>query len=83
TTLGAYDFPLFYTMYNFFEKGQPMSELDHPNSVGQTLAYDRAITFAITHDIPNNDVFLDQVMDEAHEIYAHCYILEHNLHWVL
>ncbi|PSW15680.1 alpha-amylase [Photobacterium rosenbergii] len=75
TSLGAYDFPLFHAMYNVFEKGQPLAELDNPYSVGQALAYDRAITFAITHDIPNNDVFLDQVMKEQNELFAHCYIL--------
>ncbi|MCQ1059302.1 alpha-amylase family glycosyl hydrolase [Photobacterium sp. DNB23_23_1] len=75
TSLGAYDFPLFHAMYNVFEKGQPMAELDNPYSVGQALAYDRAITFAITHDIPNNDVFLDQVMTEQNEIFTYCYIL--------
>lgn len=75
TSLGAYDFPLFHAMHNVFEKGQPMSELSNPYSVGQALAYDRAITFAITHDIPNNDVFLDQVMTERHELFAYCYIL--------
>ena len=75
TSLGAYDFPLFHAMYNVFEKGQPLAELDNPYSVGQALAYDRAITFAITHDIPNNDVFLDQVMKEQNELFAYCYIL--------
>ncbi|AJR06082.1 alpha-amylase [Photobacterium gaetbulicola Gung47] len=75
TSLGAYDFPLFHAMYNVFEKGQPLAELDNPYSVGQALAYDRAITFAITHDIPNNDVFLDQVMTEHNELFAYCYIL--------
>ena len=75
TSLGAYDFPLFHSMYDVLEKGQPMSDLSNPYSVGQALAYDRAITFAITHDIPNNDVFLDQVMSEQNELFAYCYIL--------
>ncbi len=35
----------------------------------------RAITFAITHDIPNNDVFVDLVMDECRESLAYSYIL--------
>ncbi|PSU35906.1 alpha-amylase family glycosyl hydrolase [Photobacterium lutimaris] len=75
TSLGAYDFPLFHAMHNVFEKGHPMTELSNPYSVGQALAYDRAITFAITHDIPNNDIFLDQVMTERNEMFAYCYIL--------
>ena len=35
----------------------------------------RAITFAVTHDIPNNDVFLEHIMDEVDERLAHAFIL--------
>ena len=35
----------------------------------------RAITFAVTHDIPNNEVFLEYVMDEVDERLAHAFIL--------
>nr|WP_189595456.1 alpha-amylase family glycosyl hydrolase [Photobacterium aphoticum] len=75
TRLGAYDFPLFHSIYNAFEKGLPLSSLSHPYSVGEALAFDRAITFTITHDIPNNDVFINQVMSESNEHLAYCYIL--------
>lgn len=75
TNLGAYDFPLFHSLFNVFEKDHSMSELINPYSVGQALAFDRAITFATTHDIPNNDVFLDQVMSEHNERLAYCYLL--------
>lgn len=75
TSLGAYDFPLFHSVFNVLEKSRPMTELINPYSVGQALAYDRAITFAITHDIPNNDVFLDQVMSPVSERLAYCYLL--------
>ncbi|MGF1725617.1 alpha-amylase family glycosyl hydrolase [Photobacterium nomapromontoriensis] len=75
TTLGAYDFPLFHSIYNVLENNESMTTLQNPYSVGQALAFDRAITFAITHDIPNNDVFLNQVMSEQNETLAYCYIL--------
>ncbi|WP_036820144.1 alpha-amylase family glycosyl hydrolase [Photobacterium sanctipauli] len=75
TNLGAYDFPLFHSIFNTMEKDAPMTDLVNPYSVGEALAYDRAITFAITHDIPNNDVFLDQVMSEESEMLAYSYIL--------
>ncbi|MGF1688334.1 alpha-amylase [Photobacterium japonica] len=75
TRLGAYDFPLFHSLFNVFEKNVPMTSLDHAYSVGEALAFDRAITFAITHDIPNNAVFINQVMTEQHERLAYCYIL--------
>lgn len=74
TNLGAYDFPLFHSLFNVFEKEESMSGLINPYSVGQALAVDRAITFATTHDIPNNDVFLDQIMSEINEKLAYCYL---------
>ncbi|WP_299022438.1 alpha-amylase family glycosyl hydrolase [uncultured Photobacterium sp.] len=74
TTLGAYDFPLFHSLFKVFEKDESVSGLINPYSVGQALAVDRAITFATTHDIPNNDVFLDQVMSEHNERLAYCYL---------
>lgn len=75
TSLGAYDFPLFHALFKVFEQQGSMSELINPYSVGQALAFDRAITFAVTHDIPNNEVFLNQVMREESELLAHCYLL--------
>ncbi|MGF1703322.1 alpha-amylase [Photobacterium makurazakiensis] len=75
TSLGAYDFPLFHSIFNSLENDKPISDLVNPYSVGEALAYDRAITFTITHDIPNNDVFLKQVMSEKNELLAYCYIL--------
>lgn len=75
TRLGAYDFPLFHSLFKVFEKGHPITDLINPYSVGQALANDRAITFATTHDIPNNDVFLNQVMSEDNERLAYCYLL--------
>ncbi|MGR5145511.1 alpha-amylase family glycosyl hydrolase [Photobacterium alginatilyticum] len=75
TRLGAYDFPLFHSLFNVFERGEPITDLVNPYSVGQALANDRAITFATTHDIPNNDVFLNQVMTEHNERLAYCYVL--------
>ncbi|MGR5076119.1 alpha-amylase family protein [Photobacterium swingsii] len=76
TYLGAYDFPLFHTLKNTLsEPDSTMASLINPYSLGSALAHDRAITFAITHDIPNNDVFLDQVMPEHIECLAYCYIL--------
>ncbi|OAN10851.1 alpha-amylase [Photobacterium jeanii] len=76
TYLGAYDFPLFHTLKaTLTEKDGNMASLINPYSLGSALAHDRAITFAITHDIPNNEVFLDQVMPEAAERLAYCYLL--------
>ncbi len=75
TDLGAYDFPLFNTVFQAFQPQGDMRSLINPYTFGQALSHSRAITFAITHDIPNNDVFRDLVMDEESEWLAYCYIL--------
>jgi len=75
TRLGAYDFPLFQTMFDALDEGGSLTSLVDPYCFGQALAKYRAVTFAITHDIPNNDVFENLVMDEALEQLAYTYIL--------
>ncbi|MFV0449182.1 MAG: alpha-amylase family protein [Vibrio sp.] len=75
TSLGAYDFPLFQTVFNALQKSGSLKWLIDPYCFGEALSKERAITFAITHDIPNNDVFTNLVMDEALESLAYSYIL--------
>lgn len=75
TKLGAYDFPLFNTVFEAFQPKGDMTSLINPYTFGQALSNTRAITFAITHDIPNNDVFSNLVMEEVSEWLAYCYIL--------
>ncbi|OEE79265.1 alpha-amylase family protein [Vibrio genomosp. F6] len=75
TRLGAYDFPLFKTIHDAFAPKGSLKALIDPYCFGQALSHRRAITFTVTHDIPNNDVFLDLVMDEASEHLAYAYIL--------
>ncbi|MDF2155124.1 alpha-amylase family protein [Vibrio sp. CAU 1672] len=75
TRLGAYDFPLFSTIFKAFSKKGSFKSLIDPYCFGQALSKGRAITFAITHDIPNNDVFLDSIMAEEDEWLAYAYIL--------
>ena len=75
TRLGAYDFPLFNTIFKAFDKKGSFKSLINPYCFGQALSNTRAITFAVTHDIPNNDVFLEYVMDEDAEKLATAFIL--------
>ncbi|WP_295891406.1 alpha-amylase family protein [uncultured Vibrio sp.] len=75
TRLGAYDFPLFQTLYDALAPKGSLKSLVNPYCFGQALSKGRAITFAITHDIPNNDVFDNLVMDESSEWLAYSYIL--------
>ena len=75
TRLSAYDFPLFNTVFEAFQPGGSMESLVNPYSLGQALSNPRAITFTITHDIPNNDVFRELVLEEEDEWLAYAYIL--------
>jgi len=75
TKLGAYDFPLFQTLHDALQTKGSLKSLVDPYCFGQALSETRAITFAITHDIPNNDVFANLVMTEAQEWLAYCYLL--------
>ena len=75
TRLGAYDFPLFNTIFKAFDKKGSFKSLINPYCFGQALSNTRAITFAVTHDIPNNDVFLEYMMDEDAEKLATAFIL--------
>ncbi len=57
TSHSAYDFPLFASIRNAFSFGGSMNVLVNPGAYGQALAWNKAVTFAITHDIPTNDGF--------------------------
>ncbi|MFB9136547.1 alpha-amylase family protein [Vibrio olivae] len=75
THLCAYDFPLFQTLFDALQPKGSLTALIDPYCFGLALSEARAITFAITHDIPNNDVFANLVMDEQLEGLAYSYIL--------
>ncbi len=75
TRLDAYDFPLFTTIFQAFSAGGSLKSLINPYCFGQALSCRRAITFVITHDIPNNAVFRDQIMEPQSEWLAYAYIL--------
>jgi alpha-amylase len=74
TQLGAYDFPLFNTLFQALQKDGNMESLLNPYSVGQALFNFRATTFAITHDIPNNEIFQGMLFAEQDEWLAYSYI---------
>ncbi len=54
-------------------KSRRFKSLINPYCFGQALSNMRAITFVVTHDIPNNEVFLEHVMDEVDERLAHAF----------
>ncbi|ENM3763121.1 alpha-amylase family protein [Vibrio cholerae] len=75
TTHAAYDFPLFASIRAAFSYQGSMSQLHDPQAYGQALPNARAITFAITHDIPTNDGFRYQILNPQDEQLAYAYLL--------
>jgi alpha-amylase len=72
---GAYDFPLHNQLRTAFGFGGSLSNLVDPGAYGQALAADRAITFTVTHDIPNNSGFRYLIMDGTDETLAYAYLI--------
>lgn len=75
TNHSAYDFPLFASIRRAFSFNGSMNLLHDPLTYGQALEGARAITFTVTHDIPNNDGFRHQIMDPKDEELAYAYVL--------
>ncbi|MDP5252662.1 MULTISPECIES: alpha-amylase family protein [unclassified Vibrio] len=75
TALDAYDFPLFHTLRSALSSEGDLQTLIDPYCFGQALSPQRAVTFIITHDIPNNDVFLPLLVDETSEWLGYAYLL--------
>lgn len=75
TDHGAYDFPLFAAIRSAFSFGGTMSTLVNPGAVGLALPNARAITFTVTHDIPNNAGFRYQILDATDEKLAYAYVM--------
>jgi alpha-amylase len=78
TSHGAYDFPLFMMIRGALGFGGSMSSLVNPGAVGQALPGHRAITFTVTHDIPNNGIFRHLMLDPVDERLAYAYVLGRN-----
>lgn len=75
TDHSAYDFPLFGSIRNAFRFGGSMNALVNPLAVGQALPNARAVTFTVTHDIPNNGGFRYLILDPIDETLAYAYVL--------
>ena len=78
TDHGAYDFPLHTQIRGAFGFGGSMSNLVDPQAYGQALAGGRAVTFTVTHDIPNNSGFRYALMDPTDETLAYAYVMGRN-----
>jgi alpha-amylase len=78
TDHSAYDFPLQNQIRGAFSFGGSLSNLVDPTAFGQALQGARALTFTITHDIPNNSGFRYALMDPTDETLAYAYIFGRN-----
>jgi alpha-amylase len=74
TGISYYDFPLHEMLRSAFSPGGSMRCLVDPAGCGQALPWSRSVTFAVTHDIPNNDCFRGQLLDRQDEFLAKAYI---------
>lgn len=73
--LSFYDFPLYETLLRAFAPGGSLRELVDPAACGQALDRWRAVTFAVTHDMPNNDGFRGVLLAPQDEYLAKVYLL--------
>ena len=73
--LSFYDFPLYETMLRAFAPGGSLRELVDPAAAGQALSRWRAVTFGVTHDMPNNDGFRGVLLAPQDEYLAKVYLL--------
>ena len=75
TWMSAYDFPLFTTIREAFGFGGSLKTLVDPGAYGNALPWNRAVTFAVTHDIPHNDGFRYNILDPQDEHLAYAYVM--------
>lgn len=75
TRISYYDFPLHETLRRVFSPQGSLRELVEPSALRQALPWHRAVTFAVTHDIPYNDSFRWQLLDPQDEYLAQVYLL--------
>ena len=75
TWISAYDFPLFQTIREAFGFGGSLRRLARPETEGNALPWDRAVTFTVNHDIPHNDNFRGWLLERQDEHLAYAYIL--------
>lgn len=73
--LAFYDFPLHETLRRSFALGGSLRELVDPAAYGQALPWQRAVTFSVTHDMPNNEGFRGALLPPQDEYLVNAYLL--------
>jgi alpha-amylase len=75
TGISFYDFPLHETLRRTFSPSGSMRELVDPAALGQALPWSRAVTFSVTHDMPNNDGFRGVMFQSQDEYLVNAYLM--------
>jgi len=75
TCISFYDFPLHETLRRTFSPSGSMRELIDPAAFRQALPCWRAVTFSVTHDMPNNDGFRGVMLQPQDEYLANVYLM--------
>ncbi|NRA66821.1 MAG: alpha-amylase [Pseudobacteriovorax sp.] len=75
TRMSFMDFPLQHTIQQAFGPGGKLVNLVGAENWNGALPWDRAITFVVNHDIPNNEGFRSKILDPKDEDLAYTYIL--------
>jgi alpha-amylase len=76
TKFPCYDFALFQTLRRAFSPSGTLRELVDPAAFGQALPWWRAVTFAVQHDLVNNDAsFRGMLLATQDEYLARAYVL--------
>lgn len=73
--LAFYDFPLHETLRRAFSPAGSLRELVDPAAFGQALPWWQAVTFSVTHDMPNNEGFRGVMLHPQDEYLANVYLL--------
>lgn len=72
--MSFYDFPLHETLRRTFSPSGSMRELVAPAAFGQALPWWQAVTFSVTHDMPNNEGFRGVMLQPQDEYLANVYL---------
>lgn len=72
---GAYDFPLLNALKRSFSLHGRLADVAFPYATGNALENRRAVTVAVTHDVPYNNSFRSLILDAKDEELAYAYIL--------
>jgi alpha-amylase len=75
TSMGYMDFPLQETIREALKPQGSLEALVDPVKTKGALAFDRAVTFVVNHDIPNNEGFRYMIMDEVDEALGYAFVL--------